>query len=247
MAAGMQQFHESEEQQTATIRYDAETMQKVIETATRLQQAHRETVSAEQIEEIGKEVGLDPVFVRRALDLVSSGSGAETQAATTAAVTPAITRNASVARRRERRRMEPLSGMDILGAQAPGLLYAVYAVIAVSSFGNWRNDAGVVFGIVQPLLLTLALAARMRSRRRAAILGATLGFCGCLAAMLGGGFGNTDFGSFFGAVFFGVFLAMLSVGTSSLSGWVRRLRRAAALAAAAEENAPTPSTPATAA
>ena len=48
-------------------RYDEETVQKILAAAGRLQQEHRETLSAEQVEAIGQEVGLDPVFIRKVL------------------------------------------------------------------------------------------------------------------------------------------------------------------------------------
>lgn len=48
-------------------RYKPETLRKVVELASRLQAEHRETLTPQEIEAIGVEVGLDPVFVRQAI------------------------------------------------------------------------------------------------------------------------------------------------------------------------------------
>lgn len=49
-------------------RYDAETLRKVTALAQRLQTERQETLSAHEMEKIGAEVGLEPVFIRKALD-----------------------------------------------------------------------------------------------------------------------------------------------------------------------------------
>lgn len=51
-------------------RYDAATLKKVTALAEQLQRQHEETLSASQIELIGAEVGLEPHFVRRAIEQV---------------------------------------------------------------------------------------------------------------------------------------------------------------------------------
>ncbi|MCS7187025.1 MAG: adenylate/guanylate cyclase domain-containing protein [Armatimonadota bacterium] len=48
-------------------RYSPETLRKVVELASRIQMETRETLTAEEVEAIGKEVGLDAVFVRQAM------------------------------------------------------------------------------------------------------------------------------------------------------------------------------------
>lgn len=57
---------------TSQQRYDAAMQQKVIALALRLQQEHRETLTAAQIEEAAEEVGLEPEFVRRAIAEISA-------------------------------------------------------------------------------------------------------------------------------------------------------------------------------
>ncbi|MFN4179218.1 MAG: adenylate/guanylate cyclase domain-containing protein [Armatimonadota bacterium] len=48
-------------------RYSPETLRKVVELASRIQMETRETLTAEEVEAIGKEVGLDVAFVRQAM------------------------------------------------------------------------------------------------------------------------------------------------------------------------------------
>jgi hypothetical protein len=53
-------------------RYDRATLDRVMNLAERLQAEHQATLSAYEIEEIGKEVGLDPVFIQKALAHVTA-------------------------------------------------------------------------------------------------------------------------------------------------------------------------------
>lgn len=50
-------------------RYSPETLRRVVELASRIQLETRETLTSEEVEAIGKEVGLDPVFVRQAMSV----------------------------------------------------------------------------------------------------------------------------------------------------------------------------------
>lgn len=53
---------------SAQARYSPETLSKVVELASRIQMDTRETLTAEEVEAIGKEVGLDAIFVRQAME-----------------------------------------------------------------------------------------------------------------------------------------------------------------------------------
>lgn|GEM_PF-913302 len=57
-----------EPQQETESRYQPALLQQVTTLASRLQDEHRETLTAQQMEAIGAEVGLEPAFVRKALD-----------------------------------------------------------------------------------------------------------------------------------------------------------------------------------
>lgn len=223
-----QQFHEGGEEQQQTTRYDSATMQRVIETATRLQQAHRETVTAEQIEEIGREVGLDPQFVRQALNAVMAGHDVAIAPAVVGAK-PAETRKVITARRstvRAKRKIRPLTGTDILRACTPAFLYGIFAACAMSAL-HYGNSSGVEILLFfwQPLLLTLSIAWRTRRRRRAAITGAAFGFASMVGTVVGGGFsGRFDGGVFFGMLVLMLFLAIVGAGAAGVSAWRRRFR-----------------------
>ena len=68
---------------TAAPRYDAETQQKIIALASRLQQERDATLNAEQLAAAGAEVGLEPAFVREAVARLEAA-----EEAARAAVTP---------------------------------------------------------------------------------------------------------------------------------------------------------------
>lgn len=71
---------EPENQNTSERRYDARTQQKVIALASRLQDERRETLTAQEMEDLGQEVGLEPHFIRQALAQLPTKKRAETQA-----------------------------------------------------------------------------------------------------------------------------------------------------------------------
>ncbi|HZO89891.1 MAG TPA: hypothetical protein VFB38_16295 [Chthonomonadaceae bacterium] len=60
-----------QQQGEAPYRYDPEMLNKVTALASQLQNRHQETLTAQQMEAIGAEVGLEPAFVRQALGLLS--------------------------------------------------------------------------------------------------------------------------------------------------------------------------------
>ena len=59
-------------QSTEESRYDAETLRKVTALAERLQRERQETLTAQQMEDIGAEVGLEAPFIRQALESVTA-------------------------------------------------------------------------------------------------------------------------------------------------------------------------------
>ena len=69
------QTHHSQEPGTPR-RYDAAMLQEVIAVASKLQQEHHERLTAEQVEEIAAEVGIEPAFVRQALERVDRAAPA---------------------------------------------------------------------------------------------------------------------------------------------------------------------------
>jgi class 3 adenylate cyclase len=53
-------------------RYQSNSLRKIIHLATRLQNRHEDSLTAQQVETIGAEVGLEPAFVRQALSHLDS-------------------------------------------------------------------------------------------------------------------------------------------------------------------------------
>jgi hypothetical protein len=66
--------------ETDEIRYDPETLRKVIALAGKLQERHQETLTASQIESVGGEVGLDSQFIRQALAQLSASKSVSSSA-----------------------------------------------------------------------------------------------------------------------------------------------------------------------
>ncbi len=70
----------SQQQPVVERRYKPETLQKAVELASRLQLEHRETMTAQEIEDIGREVGIEPAFIQQALaQLVAQASKVKVQ------------------------------------------------------------------------------------------------------------------------------------------------------------------------
>lgn len=81
-------------------RYDAETQQKIIALASRLQQERDQTLTAEQIAAAGSEVGLEPAFVQEAVARLETVQAEERSR--TVAYTAAYTATPTTVRRRQR-------------------------------------------------------------------------------------------------------------------------------------------------
>lgn len=77
----MLRFYQENEQQTVLdYRHDPRMQQKVVALASRLQNAHQETLTTQQMQEIGVEVGLEPAFIQQAISQLTELSSQETTA-----------------------------------------------------------------------------------------------------------------------------------------------------------------------
>src|SRR5437016_2374064 len=108
-------------------RYDHETLQKVAALAERLQGQHQETLTATDIEAVGREVGLEPAFIHQALAQVAEAQG---KPARTEAAAPAVA-TTERARRRE--------FFGIVSAWGTVLAYAAFATAVIG-----EGDRGYV-------------------------------------------------------------------------------------------------------
>lgn len=186
-------------------RLDADAVKRVIDRAAELQRAHLETVSPDQLEALASELGISPEFVHRALS--------ETD--TTVAATP--TKMVTVRRKivRKKPTMEALSARDIRTALTPGILYALFAGIAVSGFHPDRGGAEILLLMVQPALLTAYFAMRQPHRRMGALVGFSFGLFPILAATLSD---HRGVPGIVGLVY-GPMLAMLGLGAAATKIW----------------------------
>jgi hypothetical protein len=197
-----QQFEDGEQ------RLDADTVRRVIDRAAELQKAHLETVSTDQLEALASEVGISPEFVRRALS--------ETETA----VASEPTQQMVTVRRKVVRKKAPLAGLaakDIRTALTPGILYALFAGIAVNTTLGHNNGADVILLLVQPLILTAYFAQKQPHRRMGALVGLSYGMLPILiASMFNPPWQGVPAPA---ALIYGPMLAVLGFGTTAAKKW----------------------------
>ncbi len=134
-------------------RYEPAAVERIIARASALQETHRQTLSPAQIEAIAAEVGIQPEFVHRALELENAGLSQEPQERIYApeSLTPAETR----------RRIS--------------LAILAYIPFALITLGMTRNLAHYellpLFAFILPAALALVLGGIARSRRVGAAAG----------------------------------------------------------------------------
>ncbi len=192
-----QQFSEEE------TRLDAEAVRRVIDRAAQLQQAHLETVSADQLEALASEVGISPEFVRKAL----------TEPVSTE--TKLVTVRRKVVRKKSP--IAPLTARDIRVALTPGAVYALFAFFVMLGFNRSNNHSGaeIVFLLLQPAILTLFYAQKQPHRRMGALIGVGLGVLPILAGTLPNNYSMPPGVSFF----YGPVLAALGFGATAARKW----------------------------
>lgn len=114
-------------------RYDAETQQKIIALASRLQQERDQTLTAEQLAAAGSEVGLEPAFVREAVARLDAAQERETLPRP---ITARTTTQATVRRRQRSERAAVLPAKHIR-SRLIGLAWAVFFGVF---FGEANRD-----------------------------------------------------------------------------------------------------------
>ncbi|MGC4043813.1 MAG: hypothetical protein QM758_08395 [Armatimonas sp.] len=202
-----QQQFESDEQ-----RLDADAVKRVIDRAAELQRAHLETVSPDQLETLASELGISPEFVRRALN--------ETDTTPTAATTTApqmVTVRRKIVRKRAA--MQALSAKDIRTALTPGILYSIFAGIAVLGFHPERAEISILMLMIQPAVLTIYFANHQSHRRMGALVGFSMG----LLPILAGSLSDQPYRSVPGFVGFiyGPILAVLGLSVTAIKLWMQ--------------------------
>ena len=204
-------------------RYDAATVQHIIVLAQQMQTRHRETMTPEQVEALGHEVGVEPEFVRRALAQVEARAEPGSQAAGkhTKRVTEISCR--------------PLSRRQRALAVVPATLFLLLALLLFGQTSTVGN-LGILLYVVLPAVLTLCAAVKGNSKRIGMLSGSLFGLASAIAFITEflRAYGNSSEGyslnnvvdSFFPMVliFFASGLAIGGMG-AALGQGVRTLRR----------------------
>lgn len=162
-------------------RYDAQAVQKMVALAAQLEQNQQETMTASQVEAIGADVGLDPAFVRKALEqfelqeTAKKSTGKQSTSSKTGSATSGVLRT-----REELRAWIAAFAIPVLHA------IAAYAVISDGSMADDMSPHAVevAFLVVSPILLSW-LPGYLTGRKRAGILsGIWYGLCMMSAALV---------------------------------------------------------------
>lgn len=121
----MQRFQKSEQGANAARRYDSDAVRHILARASEIEsRTEPDPLTEEQVEALGREVGLSPEAVRRALrKKIGVEVGHETA--------------------RETRLLPPITRSDVRSAAQSGLLYSVVALVAMAAtlvVGHYSND-----------------------------------------------------------------------------------------------------------
>lgn len=139
-------------QDEATPRYDAQTVRRVIALAEQMQTRHRETLSTEEVENLGREVGVEPEFVRRALAQIDSPQNI-TSISDLGRQKPVVEVSLGSLTRRQRAL-----------AMVPPALYALMMPLTFAWFHNSDNRA-VLFYLILPSFLAFCVGVKGKSKR----------------------------------------------------------------------------------
>ena len=146
-------------------RYDAETVQKIIALAEKMQTQHRETLTAGDIENLGRDVGVEPEFVRRALAHIEK-----------AQMQPVLV-SAGTRRREVSRRSLSLSRLtrrQRATVLVPVALYTVLMPLIMETISPSDNAANLLY-VFLPAALAFCLGIKARSKLAGAFGGLLLG------------------------------------------------------------------------
>lgn len=147
-------------QESETRRYDVQAVQKIVALAQEMQTRHRETLSPEDIENLGSEIGVEPKFVRRALAHIE------------AQVSPA-------AKTISQKHAGEVSRFALTRRQKAAALVpaALYLSLMSFTFGMVRigDNASFLIYILLPAILAACIDITGKSKRVGALGGGLLG------------------------------------------------------------------------
>jgi len=179
--------HQNTEDTTDTInwsspqeqRYDHDAVQKVVDLASRLQSQHAETLTAQQVETIGEEVGVDPVFIRRALALMEEEQSTEVvRTAQPAQLHAPLTGSSN---------LTPLSSRGKWIATAMPFAYGALSYVGFSSHDSNRSEIEWALCFVMAPTLAVILGAGLKNPRLGTLSGGLIAVSMWVAAILAHG------------------------------------------------------------
>ena len=156
-------------------RYDAQTVQTVIALAQEMQAQHRESLTPDEIEGLGHEVGVAPEFVRRALKHVEAQKMQPVPVGSTAHTR----RKTEVSRRSLSRLTRRQKAQAVVPA-------ALYFLIMLCTFGLVsRNDSQMQINLyaILPAFLAFGVGAKVKSLRVSVLSGTLFGVAGISGAL----------------------------------------------------------------
>lgn len=137
-------------------RYDSESLKQVLELAGRLQARHEETLTAGQIEAAASEIGMDPAFVRLAIEQMRSSKESKTRRAI---------------------QKSPALSSDTLTIVAALLIPFAWATVAFLGWRVWQQlDITLFFTLVAPPIISALFGFLSADRRAGCLSSAILGF-----------------------------------------------------------------------
>ncbi len=157
-------------------RYDAATVKQIIALAEQMQTHHRQTLTPEEVEALGHEVGVEPKFIRRALAQMSAST--TSTASTTASDTLQHVANVKPS-------LFPLTQGRSMLLMAPLVAYLFllpYTWTRIDVTYHASSSTDLFLFAILPAALSLYLGVKGKSRRFGALVGALSGFI-CLGSM----------------------------------------------------------------
>ena len=151
------------------VRYDAVAVRETIALAQALQARHRETKTQTDVENLGRELGLETEFVRRALLQIGEAKPLDL------IIAPHTNR------RRKRLRSARLKRRQKIIALFPAALYALLLPIAAYLF---RGEALTYLYLFLPAFLAFATGFKERSLRVGAVTGFSFGLATLLTLLI---------------------------------------------------------------
>lgn len=156
------------QEEAPTPRYDQETVTRAIAMAQRLERQHQETLDVQQVEALGEELGISPVFLHQALQELEGRTQATTRApnelktAMVSLAAPLVFGLGAFILARLSFPISPVppaaSELQMVTLAHLGMLLAPLVVSLLTGFYSGKRPVGAISGLLAALSATPALA-----------------------------------------------------------------------------------------